>query len=97
MAALPAVTAFRQQGWATDALTLNAILRVEMQLPPVVHEVPLKAVERWLRSPSASPKEEMAKRAARTAPESTRNGGLIVATSLLRAEAHCFSVRIHVP
>ena len=62
-AAAAAVGAFRQQGWAAEALTPNALLRVEVLLPPVVHDVPLKAVERWLRKPSVSPKEEIAKRA----------------------------------
>jgi hypothetical protein len=36
-----------------------------LQLPPIVHEVPLEAIERWLRAPSVSPKEEMGKRGAR--------------------------------
>jgi hypothetical protein len=61
-----AVAAFRQQGWASDALTSNAILHIEVQLPPISHDVPLKAIERWLRTPSVSPKEEVAKRAARS-------------------------------
>jgi hypothetical protein len=61
-AAAAAVAAFRQQGWAAAALTPNATLRVEVQLPPIVHDVPLKSIERWLRTPSVSPKEEMAKR-----------------------------------
>ncbi len=57
-----AVAAFREQGWAADALTPNVTLRVEVQIPPIVHEVPLKAVERWLQSPSTSPREDLAKR-----------------------------------
>ena len=61
-AAAAAITAFRQHAWAAHALTANATLRVEVQLPPIVHDVPLKAVERWSRTPSVSPKEEMAKR-----------------------------------
>jgi hypothetical protein len=60
-----AVAAFRQQGWAADALTPNAILHIEVQLPPISHDVPLKAIERWLRTPSVSRKEEVAKRAVR--------------------------------
>jgi hypothetical protein len=60
-AAARGVAAFREQGWAVDALTANAILRVEVHVPPVVHEVPLKALERWQRSPSASPKEAFLK------------------------------------
>lgn len=63
-AAAAAVTTFRQQGWAADALTPHARLRVEVQLPSIVHEVPLKAVERWLRSSSTSPKELALKRKA---------------------------------
>jgi hypothetical protein len=35
---------FPQQGWAADALTPNAILHVAVQLPPVIHDVPLKEV-----------------------------------------------------
>jgi hypothetical protein len=62
--ALRAVAAFREQGWAADALKANATLKVEVHHPPVVHDVPLKAVERWLRSPSASPKEIATKIAA---------------------------------
>jgi hypothetical protein len=56
-AAARAVAAFREQGWAADALTANAVLHIEVHAPSVVHEVPLRAVERWLRSPSVSPKE----------------------------------------
>lgn len=56
-AAATAPTVFRKESWAAEALTRNATLRVEVQMPAVLHEVPLKAVERWLRSPSASPRE----------------------------------------
>lgn len=63
-AAAAGLAAFRRQGWAAE--TPNAILRVEVQMPAVVHEVPLKAVERWLRSPSASPKNMISKRNARS-------------------------------
>jgi hypothetical protein len=42
---------------ANDALTPNAILHIEVQLPPISHDVPLKAIERWLRTPNLSPKE----------------------------------------
>ena len=65
-AAAAALALFREEGWGVDALTPNAVLRVEVQLPAVVHDVPLKAVERWLRSSSASPREYATKRAART-------------------------------
>jgi hypothetical protein len=60
-AAAQAVAAFRDQGWAAAALTPAAVLRVEVHSPPVVHEVPLRAVERWVRSPNPSPKEKLAK------------------------------------
>ena len=60
-----ALAALRQQGWALEALTPNATLRIEVQLPPIVHDVPLKAIEKWVRKSSTSPKEEMAKRALR--------------------------------
>jgi hypothetical protein len=36
-----ALRAFRAEDWAADALTPNAMLRVEVQLPPVVHDVPV--------------------------------------------------------
>jgi hypothetical protein len=61
-AAAAAVAAFRQQGWATAALTPTAVLRVEVQSPSVVHDVPLKAVERWLGSPTDSPRDQLLKR-----------------------------------
>lgn len=64
-AAAAAIAIFKQQGWASAALTPRATLRVEVQLPLVVHDVPLSAVERWMRSPSASPREELAKRSSR--------------------------------
>jgi hypothetical protein len=60
-AAAEAVRLLRQQGWAAAALTPRAVLRVEVQLPNLVHDVPLAAVERWQRSASASPREKLAK------------------------------------
>ena len=64
-AASVALTAFRQhQGWATEALTPNARFRVEVQHPPTVHDVPLKAIEQWRRSPTTSPKDYVMKRKA---------------------------------
>jgi hypothetical protein len=63
-AAARAVAAFRGQSWAAEALGPAAVFRVEVHPPSVIHEVPLKAVERWLRSPSASPKEMTTKIAA---------------------------------
>jgi hypothetical protein len=65
-AAAAALAAFRQEPWAAAALTPNATFRVEVRLPPVVHDVPLKAVERWLRTPSVSPREAMTKRRSPT-------------------------------
>jgi hypothetical protein len=61
-AAAAAVSAFRQEPWAADALTPNAVLQIEVQTPPVVHTVPLSAVERWRNRPSASPRDHAAKR-----------------------------------
>jgi hypothetical protein len=49
---------------AAEALKPNTVLRVEVQPPATVHDVPLKAVARWLRSPSTSPKEQLVKRRA---------------------------------
>jgi hypothetical protein len=60
-AAAAAMAVFREQGWAAEALTPRATLRVEVLPPTVVHEVPVAAVERWLRSPSQSPREALAK------------------------------------
>jgi hypothetical protein len=61
-AAAAAVALFREQGWAARALTANAVLRVEVRLPPVVHDVPLKAIEQWLRSPTDGPRDQLVKR-----------------------------------
>ena len=61
-AAAAAVALFKEQGWASRALTPNAILRVEVRLPSVVHDVPLKTVEQWLRSPTHSPRDQLVKR-----------------------------------
>ena len=47
-----------------DTVTPNAILRVEVQMPAVVHNVPLTTVERWMRSPNTSPRDIIAKRVA---------------------------------
>lgn len=61
-AAAAAVATFRQEQWAAEALTPNATLRVEVQVPAIVHEVPRKALERWMKTPSTSPREEVGKR-----------------------------------
>ena len=64
-AAASAVALFRREAWAADALTPNAILHVEVQLPPIAHDVPLKALARWIDSPSTNPREQVVKRTAR--------------------------------
>ncbi len=64
-AAAAALTLFKQHSWASAALTARATLRIEVTLPTLVHDVPLAAVERWLRSPSGSPKEALLKRDSR--------------------------------
>lgn len=64
-AAARAIATFRQEAWATEALTPNAILHVEVQLPAVIHDVPLKAVEQWANGPSISPREQPSKGALR--------------------------------
>lgn len=61
-AAAEAVDIFKGEGWAADALTPTAKLRIEVQTPVVVHDVPLPAVERWVRSPTTSPKDYLMKR-----------------------------------
>jgi hypothetical protein len=61
-AAAAAVGAFRQEPWAAEALTPNAVLRVEVQPPPIVHDVALKAVDRWVNGPTVSPSQRSAKR-----------------------------------
>jgi hypothetical protein len=70
-----AVAAFRHQGWATDALTPNAVLHIEVQLPPITHDVPLKAIGRWLRTPSVSPREAMANTGAEGGARVTSSEG----------------------
>jgi hypothetical protein len=64
-AAAAALGSFRKEGWADKALTPNAILRVEVQIPPVIHEVPVKTIKQWLTAPSASPKEQVTKQRLR--------------------------------
>jgi methionine salvage enolase-phosphatase E1 len=64
-AAAEAIGTFRREQWAAHALTENAVLRHEVQAPAVIHDVPLKAVERWRNGPSASPREYSAKRRLR--------------------------------
>lgn len=64
-AAAEAINAFRREPWAAHALTPSAVLRIEVLVPPVIHDVPLRAVERWRNGPSVSPKEYSAKRRLR--------------------------------
>jgi hypothetical protein len=70
--AATALAAFRNEGW-TDAITPNAVLQIEVQLPPIVHSVPLKAVEKWIASPNTSPREALVKSAARPTTSVTSN------------------------
>ncbi len=57
-AAARAVAAFREHGWAAEALTLHATLRVEVHAPTVVHEMPSQRGEKiWINAPSTSPKD----------------------------------------
>jgi hypothetical protein len=44
---------------ATGLLHAGCNLHIEVRLPLITHDVPLKAIERWVRTPSVSPKEEM--------------------------------------
>jgi hypothetical protein len=64
-AAAAALVAFRAEGWAAAALTPASVLRVSVPAPAVIHEVPLKALERWARAPSTSPQAHLAKRLLR--------------------------------
>jgi len=70
-AAAAAVAQMREEGWS-GALAPDAVLRVEVQLPPVIHDVPLKALQRWADQPSVSPKQELLKRPLRRFGEQSR-------------------------
>ena len=60
----------------------DTIIRlVEVHVPPVVHDVPLKAVERWLRSPS----NEAAARGVAAFREQGWAADALTATAVLRA------------
>lgn len=48
-----------------EPLGPTAVIRVEVQLAPVIHEVPLNALERWANGPSVSPREGVLKRPLR--------------------------------
>jgi hypothetical protein len=64
-AAAAALVAFRAERWAAAALTPASVLRVRVPAPAVIHEVPLKALERWAGAPSTSPQAHLAKRLLR--------------------------------
>jgi hypothetical protein len=64
-AAAAALAAFRTEAWAATALTPASILHVKVPAPEVIHDVSLKALERWAGSPSTSPKAHLAKRLVR--------------------------------
>jgi hypothetical protein len=66
-AAAAAVAAFRHEGWAAEVLKPATVLRVEVQPPPVIHDVLLRTVEQWMAAPTPGP----ADRAARRRPEET--------------------------
>jgi hypothetical protein len=63
--AAAAIALLHDEGWA-GALPPDAVVQVEVQLPAIVHEVPLKALERWAAGPSVSPREELLKRRLRS-------------------------------
>ena len=62
--AAAAVAQFKLEGWI-DALAPTTVLHVEVHLPPTIHKVPMKALQRWANGPSVSPKEELVKRPLR--------------------------------
>ncbi|HEX6974437.1 MAG TPA: hypothetical protein VF147_08550 [Vicinamibacterales bacterium] len=65
-AAAAGLAQLRDEGW-TAPLAPSAVIRVEVQLAPVVHDVPVKSLERWAGGPSVSPKQELLKRPLRRA------------------------------
>jgi hypothetical protein len=58
------ITLMREERWI-EALPPDAVVRVEVQVAPVVHDVPLAALERWANGPSLSPRQELLKRPLR--------------------------------
>jgi hypothetical protein len=60
------LAAFRREPWAGNTLSPHTTVRVEVQPPPIVHDVPLKAIERWINAPAISPDEQATKRRFRT-------------------------------
>lgn len=65
-AAAQAVAIFEREAWAAEALTVNAVLDVEVTLPPVVHHVPLAAVRKWQAGLTTSPRVQAIKRSIKT-------------------------------
>jgi hypothetical protein len=83
--AAAAVAQLRDEGWS-DALTPNATLRVEVQIPPIVHDVPLKALERWAAGPNISPKEAVLKKHFQGTATGDRRDGAYKPKSNSKAE-----------
>ena len=65
--AAAALAQFRREGWV-DTLAPTAVIQVEVHTA-TTHNVPLSALQRWVDSPSVSPKQELLKRPLRRAPE----------------------------
>jgi hypothetical protein len=59
-----ALAQFTHEGWV-DTLSPTAVLQVEVHVPPTIHRVPLKTLQRWADGPSVSPKEDLLKRPLR--------------------------------
>jgi len=49
------IAELRQDG-GMEPLAPDTVIRVEVRVAPVIHEVPAKALERWATGPSISPK-----------------------------------------
>jgi hypothetical protein len=62
--AATALAQLRQEGWV-DTLGPTTVLQVEVHVPPTIHHVPMKALQRWADGSSASPKQELLKRPLR--------------------------------
>jgi hypothetical protein len=62
--AAAALAQLRHEAWV-ETLGPATVLTVEVHVPPTIHKVPLKVLERWANGPSASPKQELSKRPLR--------------------------------
>jgi hypothetical protein len=62
--AAAALAQLRHEGWV-DTLAPTTVMKVEVHVPATIHHVPLKALQRWVDGPSASPKQELLKRPLR--------------------------------